>query len=171
MNESIKEQLESTFKDIVVTIPEDARIFVNLKKDQVLAVLRFLKDRRFDHLALVSCVDWIEEDEFELVYILTRYMQDDEEHTSQKGLHLIVKARISRQSPELETATGIFSNAEPYEREIHELFGIKFSRHPRLTPLFLERDYEIPPFRKDFDTRIYVKNVFDKIPFVKSKDK
>jgi NADH-quinone oxidoreductase subunit C len=171
MNESLKEQLESTFKDVVVTIPEDMRIVMNVKKDQVLAVLSFLKDRRFDHLALVSCVDWIEEDEFELVYILTRYMQDDEEHTSQKGLHLIVKARISRQSPGLETATGIFSSAEPYEREIHELFGIKFEGHPRLTPLFLERGYEIPPFRKDFDTRTYVKDVFDKIPFIENKNK
>ena len=171
MNESIKEQLESTFKDVVVTIPEDTRIFVNVRKDQVLAVFRFLKDRRFDHLALISCVDWIEEEEFELVYILTRYMQGDGEHTSQKGLHLIVKTGISRQSPELETATGIFPNAEPYEREIHELFGIKFEGHPRLTPLFFERDYEIPPFRKDFDTRTYVKSVFDKIPFVENKDK
>ena len=121
MNESIKEQLESTFKTIVVTIPEDTRIVVNVKKDQILAVLRFLKDRRFDHLALVSCVDWIEEKEFELVYILTGYMQGDEEHTEQERLHLIIKTRISRQSPRLKTVTSVFSNAEPYEREIHEL--------------------------------------------------
>ena len=166
MNESIKEQLESTFKAVVVTIPEDTRIVVNVKKDQVLTVLRFLKDRRFDHLALVSCVDWIEEKEFELVYILTHYMQGGEERTDQERLHLIVKTRISRQSPQLETVTGIFSNAEPYEREIHELFGVKFEGHKRLTPLFLEREYDIPPFRKDFDTRKYVEEVFGNIPSV-----
>jgi NADH-quinone oxidoreductase subunit C len=164
MNESIKEQLESTFKAVVVTIPEDTRIVVNVKKDQVLAVLRFLKDRRFDHLALVSCVDWIEEKQFELVYILTRYMQGNKERTDQERLHLIVKTRISRQSPQLETVTGIFSNAEPYEREIHELYGVKFEGHKRLTPLFLEREYEIPPFRKDFDTRKYVEEFFGNIP-------
>ena len=166
MNESIKEQLESTFKAVVVTIPESTQIVVSVKKDQVLAVLRFLKDRRFDHLALVSCVDWIEEKEFELVYILTHYTQGGEERTDQERLHLIVKTRISRQSPRLETVTGIFSNAEPYEREIHELYGVKFEGHKRLIPLFLERDYEIPPFRKDFDTRKYVKDVFDKIPSI-----
>ena len=171
MNESIKEQLESTFKPVVVTIPEDTRIVVNVKKDQVLAVLRFLKDRRFDHLALVSCVDWIEEKEFELVYILTRYTQGNEEHPNQERSHLILKTRISRQNPQLETITGIFSNAEPYEREIHELFGVKFEGHQRLTPLFLERDYEIPPFRKDFDTRKYVKDVFDKIPSIEIENK
>lgn len=171
MNESIKEQLESTFKAIVVTILEDARIVVNVKKDQVLAVLRFLKDKGFDHLALVSCVDWIEENELELVYILAPYMQSNEEYTDREKLDLIVKTRIPRQSPQLETITGIFSNAEPYEREIHELFGVKFEGHKRLTPLFLERDYEIPPFRKDFDTRKYVEEAFDKIPFVENKDK
>ena len=166
MSESIKEQLESTFKSVVVTVTEDTRIVVNVKKDHVLVVLRFLKDGRFDHLALLSAVDWIEDKEFELVYILTRYMQGDKKHTDQERLHLIVKTRIPRQSPQFETITGIFSNAEPYEREIHELFGINFEGHKRLTPLLLERDYEIPPFRKDLDTRKYVSDVFDKIPFV-----
>ena len=73
MHKSIKEQLESTFKSVLVTITEDTRIVVNVKKDHVLAVLSFLKDGKFDHLALISCVDWIEEKEFELVYILTGY--------------------------------------------------------------------------------------------------
>ena len=168
MSESIKEQLESIFKAIVVNIPDDTRVVVNVEKDQVLTVLRFLKDRRFDHLALVSCVDWIEDKEFEIVYILTRYMQGDEEHTDQQSLHLIVKTRISRKSPQLETVTGIFSNAEPYEREIHELFGIKFEGHKRLIPLLLERKYEIPPFRKDFDTRKYVEEIFGNIPSVEN---
>jgi len=84
---------------------------------------------------------------------------------------LIVKTRISREKPQLETVTGIFPNAGTYEREIHELFGINFEGHKRLTPLLLEREYEIPPFRKDFDTRKYVEEVFDKIPLVEDKDK
>jgi len=171
VNKPLKEQLEQTFKGVAATILEDKRMVVTVQNEQVLAVLRFLKEKRFDHLALISCVDWIEEKEFELVYILTRYMQGDKEHTGQESLHLIVKTGISRQGPLSETATGIFSNAEPYEREIHELFGIKFEGHPRLTPLLLEREYEIPPFRKDFDTRKYVEDVFEKIPFIEDKDK
>ena len=171
MDENIKKQLETTFKSVVVTIAEDTQIVVNVKEELVLAVLRFLKDRRFDHLALISCVDWIEKKEFELVYILTGYMQSDEEYTGREKMHLIVKTSIRRQNPRFETVIGIFSNAEPYEREIHELFGIKFKGHKRLTPLFLEREYEIPPFRKDFDTRKYVKDVFDKIPSFEIKNK
>jgi len=171
VNKPIKQKLESTFKDIQVAIPEDSRIIITAENDSVLAILRFLKDAGFDHLALLSAVDWIEDKEFELVYILTRYMQNDDEYLDSQRLHIILKTPIPREKPQFKTACGIFPNAEPYEREIHELFGISFEGHPRLTPLLLERDYEIPPFRKDFDTRKYVEEVFDKIPFVEGKDK
>ena len=113
MRESIKEQLESTFKSVVATVPEDTRLIVKVKEEHCLAVLRFLKDRRFDHLALISCVDWMEDKKFELVYILTGYMQSDEENTGLERLHLIVKTRIPREEPLFETVTGIFPNAEP----------------------------------------------------------
>lgn len=159
-NKKLKEELESTFKDIQIIVPEDARLSITTKKEQVLTILRFLKDKRFNFLTLISCVDWIEEKEFELIYIITSYRE---------GLQIILKTRISRVNPEFETVIPIFKSAEFYERELHELFGINFEGNQRLIPLFLERDYKIPPFRKDFDTREYVKKVFDKIPFVEEK--
>jgi len=171
VNKSLREKLESTFKDIRITIPENSRVAVTAENHSVLAILRFLKDTGFNHLALLSAVDWIEENEFELCFILTSYMRNDDEYTDRERLHIILKTRIPREKPQFKTITGIFPNAEPYEREIHELFGIKFEGHKRLIPLLLERDYEIPPFRKDFDTRKYVEDVFQKIPFVEDKDK
>ena len=166
MNKSLREKLEATFKDIQTTVPEDSRVAVTARSDSVPTVLRFLKDLGFDHLALVSAVDWIEEGVLELCFVLTSYMQNDDEVTGREKLHVILKTRIPRERPQFKTATGIFPNAEPYEREIHELFGIDFEGHRRLTPLFLEREYEIPPFRKDFDTRKYVEDVFGNVPSV-----
>jgi len=160
MNESLKQELESTFKDILVTDRRDNLVSVIVKRGQVLAVLRFLKDKGFDHLALLSAVDWIKEKEFELVYILTRYVQSIDDHTNKSELHLIVKTRISREEPQFETITSIFPNAEPYEREIHELFGVVFEGNNRLVPLFLDKWKQIPPFRKDFDSRKYVTETF-----------
>jgi len=116
-------------------------------------------------------VDWIEDDCFELCFILTSYMKNNDEVTGSQKLHIILKTSIPREKPRFKTVIGIFPNAEPYEREMHELFGISFEGHPRLAPLLLERDYEIPPFRKDFDTRKYVEEVFDKIPPVEDKNK
>ncbi|MBN2454974.1 MAG: NADH-quinone oxidoreductase subunit C [Sedimentisphaerales bacterium] len=171
MNKSLKEKLESTFKDIQIAAIENNRMVVTAEKQSMSAILMSLKEAGFDHLSLLSAVDWIEDNCFELCFILTCYMQSDDEYLDSQRLHLILKTKIPREKSQFETITGIFPSAEPYEREIHELFGIKFEGHKRLTPLLLERDYEIPPFRKDFDTRKYVQDVFDKIPFVQDKDK
>jgi len=169
MNKSLKKEIESISGDIQVIIPEDTRMLITVRKEQLLIILKFLKEKGYNHLALISCVDWEEEKQFEMVYILTSYLQKNNEVTGDERLHVIVKSRISRESAEFITAIPVFENAEPYEREIHELFGINFEGHPRLTPLFLEREYKIPPFRKDFDTRKYVKEIFDNIPFIPEK--
>jgi len=168
VSESLKQRLKSTFKDIHIVAVEDNRMVITAEKKNVPAILMSLKEAGFDHLSLISAVDYIEDNEFELCYILTGYMQGRD--IEGQDLHIILKTGISREAPKFQTVIGIYPNAEPYERELHELFGIKFEGHPRLTPLFLERDYDIPPFRKDFDTREYVKETFDKIPFVENKD-
>ena len=170
MNDSLKEQITSIFDEIRVEITEESRIVISAKKESVMSVLSFLKNQGYGHLGLISCIDWIEEKAFELVYILSAYMQDDGEYTEKEKMHIILKTKISREKPAFISIIPIFENAEPYEREIHELFGIHFEGHPRLTPLFLERKYKIPPFRKDFDTRKYVKDVFDNIPFVEKAE-
>jgi len=165
---SLQKSLESTFKDVQVTAPEDSRMSVFVPKDSVPVVLGYLKDNGLDHLALVSCVDWIEEGKLEVVYILSCYMRNNTEYTSEQRVHVSLRTKVPRDNPELRSVIDIFENVEPYEREIHELFGVHFHGHPRLIPLFLEGHYEIPPFRKDFDTRKYAEDTFGSIPSVES---
>jgi len=164
VNAGLKEKLKSISSDVEIAAEEETRLVVKTKKENILSILSYLKDMGFDHLTLVSCIDWIDEAEFELVYILSAYMKESETYTDKEKLHVILKASISREKPEFQTVTHIFRNAEPYERELHELYGIHFEGHNRLVPLFLEREYKIPPFRKDFDTRQYVDEVFGSIP-------
>lgn len=171
MNDSLKQELESAFEGIRISTSGEARLLVDIEADLLIRILQFVKDRGYEHLTLVSCVDWIEQKQFELVYILSAYMQEDNEHREREKTNIIVKTRIPRENPRFFTVIPIFRNSEPYEREIHELFGIDFEGHPRQLPLLLEREYPIPPFRKDFDTRQYVKEVFDAIPFVKEDEK
>jgi len=169
MMHALKEEITSVFDGVEVKTPEQDRVVIRVQKETLLSVLSFLKNKGYGHLGLISCVDWIEEKAFELVYILSAYMQDDGEDTENGKINILLKTRIPRDKAAFLSVISIFENAEPYEREIHELFGIRFEGHPRLTPLFLEREYEIPPFRKDFDTRQYVNDVFDKIPVVEKK--
>ena len=162
-NKELKREIESAFKDISVSIFEDTKMTITVQKEGVLNILSFLKEKGCEHLALISCVDWIEKGEFELVYIVGSYGAPEHQSAS---VQVILKTKISRENPQVSTVISVFKNAEPYERELHELYGINFEGHPRLRPLLLERKYKIPPFRKDFDTRKYVEETFDEIPFV-----
>jgi NADH-quinone oxidoreductase subunit C len=168
--ELFKKKIESAFSGVRVSIPERYRMTIIAGKDEVISILNFLKGEGYNHLGIISCVDWPGEGELELVYILSAYMRDNDTYDDDCKANIILKTRISREKPEFATAINVFENAEPYEREIHEFFGVDFKGHPRLTPLLLEREYEIPPFRKDFDTRKYVEEFFDKIPFVENED-
>ncbi|HMA99946.1 MAG TPA: NADH-quinone oxidoreductase subunit C [Spirochaetota bacterium] len=170
MNHSMKNQLLSLFTEIQIDIKKDNEMIINAAKNAIIGILSFCKSKGYEHLALVSCVDWIEQKKFELVYILSPYPEQEPEFSKKEKTNIILKTRIDREQPEIVSVINIFKNAEPYEREIHELFGINFNGHPRLTPLFLERTYKIPPFRKNFDTREYVKKVFDEIPFIDKKE-
>jgi NADH-quinone oxidoreductase subunit C len=163
------QQLELTFVDIEVNTYEKDVVKIYAKKEQVGTIIRYLKDNEYDHLALISCVDWIKNKEFKLIYILSSYSDNYESYKKKGDIYL--KTKISRANPEIESVINVFENAEPYEREIHELFGIEFSGHPRLIPLFLERKYKVPPFRKDFDTRKYVEDVFNSIPVIPEEKK
>ncbi len=154
----MKREIRALFKNVLIE-EKGKKITITAKKEQTLELLRFLKNKGYNYLVLISAVDWIKEKEFELIYVLSSYVRKEK-------LHVILKTRIPRENPRFKTVIPIFENAEPYEREIHELFGIKFEGHPRLTPLLLERDYRIPPFRKDFDTRKYVKKFFEEIPSI-----
>ncbi|MBD3370296.1 NADH-quinone oxidoreductase subunit C [Candidatus Fermentibacteria bacterium] len=169
MDRALIDSLSSTFDALRVEVPREDRLTVQAPRDAVMSVLSFLKGRGYDHLHMVSCVDWMEEGQFELVYVLSAY-GTGQDSASNPGEEIILKTRIPRELPTVVSSISLFKNAEPYEREIHELFGVRFEGHPRLTPLFLERDYEIPPFRKDFDTRQYVEDFFGSIPPVGEED-
>src|SRR6056297_162465 len=124
MNNKITELIESSFRDVDVELIEEDRVRVNVKQESLLTLLNFLKENRYSHLALISCVDRIEENFFELIYIVSPYMQQDESYTEREKVNVILKTKLPRENAQIGTAIEIFGAAEPYERELHEMFGI-----------------------------------------------
>jgi NADH-quinone oxidoreductase subunit C len=101
--------------------------------------LRNSSDLQFDFLLNATAVDW--NSHFTLVY-----------HLTSSELHhvLILKTNTSsRENPEIDTLADIWATAEFQEREIFDLFGIKFRNHPDLRRLFLDDDWGFP-LRKDY---------------------
>ncbi len=125
---------------------------VKVPRERVAEVLSYLKTAGFKTFIHLACVDWIEENEFELVYNVESY----EEKTQ-----ALLKVRIPRNKPVMESMMTIWELCKVYEREIHEFFGIEFTGNPELKPFFLYNWLDIPPLRKDFDTLAFSKEFFE----------
>ena len=95
---------------------------------------------QFDFLFCVTCVDW--KTHLGMVYHLT---------STVFRLPLVVKAKLDRDQPEIETVCDIWRTAEFHEREQYEMFGVKFLHHPDLRRLILTDDFVGFPLRKDFE--------------------
>ena len=63
---------------------------------------------------------------------------------------VLLRTRVSRQDPEVESLVDLYPGAEWHERETYEMFGIVFARHPGLRPLLLPPEFEGHPLRKEF---------------------
>ena len=71
-------------------------------------------------------------------------------YSIESGLHLLVRTLLPAGDPVLASAAGLFRGADWAERETHEMFGVVFDGHPRLTPLLLPEGFDGHPLRKDF---------------------
>jgi NADH-quinone oxidoreductase subunit C len=95
----------------------------------------------FDYLFCLTCIDW--KTHLTMVYHLS----------STKYRHsIVVKSKLDRNNPEIETVSHIWRTADFHEREVYEMFGVKFLNHPDLRLLILPDGWEGKnPMRKDFE--------------------
>jgi len=129
------------------------RIWIKIDSNDLTDLCGYVKGLGFGHLSAISVTDFIKKGEYELVYFLWSY---------QDNIALIVKARIKREKPAINSVVGVWNEAQIHERELHELFGVEFKGNPDLSELFLEGWKQTPPFRKDFDWRGYVRRKYYK---------
>lgn len=115
-------------------------IEVVIKKDDLFSFMKELRDNAdMDFLNCVTGLDWV--DDYEIVYHVYSMKTDDK---------LVAKVRIDKDSAEVASVTSIWSTANWQEREIFDLYGIKFTGHPNLKRLLLAEDHPGHPMRKDW---------------------
>ncbi len=146
-----REELSKIVLELVpeAEIPEGTQLpEVIIPAEKLVELTEKLKsDKRtqFDYLISHTAVDFLTH--FTAVYHLD----------STEFRHLLVlKVKIEeRENPEIDSLTGLFPTCEFFEREVFDLFGIKYKNHPNLKRLFLEDDYGFP-LRKDFRDEVNI---------------
>ena len=106
--------------------------------------LRTNESLYFDYLFCITCIDW--KTHLTMVYHLS----------STKFRHnIVVKSKLDKINPVIETVCAIWRTANFHEREVYEMFGVHFNNHPDLRLLILPDGWEGKnPLLKDFEDPI-----------------
>jgi NADH-quinone oxidoreductase subunit C len=127
----------------------DLQTTLYVARDDLPAVARVLRDRpdlRYALLADLTAVDFHPRSpRFELVYLLVSL-----EHRQR----LRVKVRLGGDDARVQTVTGVWPAANWLEREVWDLFGIRFDGHPDPRRLLMPEDWDGFPLRKDYPVQI-----------------
>ena len=120
------------------------QIYLNIESDDLLEVILFLKNNnesKFKQLIDITAVDYPEKEKrFKLVYLFLSH---------EINSRIIVDFFIN-ENEIVSSLTSIFPSANWMEREVFDMYGIKFKDHPDLRRILTDYNFEGHPLRKDF---------------------
>jgi NADH-quinone oxidoreductase subunit C len=138
-------RLEDRFSGVSTTqYRGQTRIVV--PREAIFDLLRHLKEQEgFDLLVDVTCVDYLHyrdaTDRFAVVYCLAR---------TESGERLTVRVLLNEPDLLLPSVVPLWEGANWLEREVYDMFGIRFDGHPDLRRVLLPEQFTAYPLRKDY---------------------
>lgn len=149
--------IKENFKEIKLCEPiVNDNLIIYVSKDLLIDFLKFLRDDKslsFKTLLDVFGADLLglRHPRFEVIYNLLSYKLNN---------RITVKIAIEEHE-DVPSATPLFSSAGWFEREVFDMYGIKFSNHPDLRRILTDYDFEGYPLRKDFPLTGYKEVRYD----------
>ena len=137
----INSELSSKIYNSSITYEE---LLIEISENDLLDVVQFLKlneNCKFKQLIDIAGVDYPENDKrFELIYLFLS-------HENNTRIKLLIKFEINQT---INSITKIFPSANWMEREVFDMYGIKFKNHPDLRRILTDYGFKGHPLRKDF---------------------
>jgi NADH-quinone oxidoreductase subunit C len=140
--------LRAALPDAIVNAKFDrGELTLVIAADQIRAACRILQQAGYNFLEDVTCVDWYPvEPRFQVTYhILSHKLKE------RVRLHAMVESV----DPSVDSITPVWPSANFYEREVWDLFGVRFHGHPGLRRIMLPEEWEGHPLRKDYPVEGY----------------
>lgn len=141
----------------------DDLVFISVEEEQAVQLVTYLKEfEKFSHFVLLTAVDWIENNKFQLTYIL---------HNHEINKDIGIRTFIERENATMDSAHHLWEQVATYQRELYEMYGIVFPDSPRLKDQFLLEGWDnVPPMRREFDTKKYAEETYFPRPGRKTLD-
>ena len=119
-------------------------LLIEIRVEDLVDIVQFLKSNencKFKQLIDIAGVDYPEnEKRFELIYLLLS-------HENNTRIKILIKFQINQM---INSLTKIFPSANWMEREVFDMYGIKFKNHPDLRRILTDYGFKGHPLRKDF---------------------
>lgn len=150
---NVIENIKSKFEISDIVWQKNDLTFLTVDQNHLEMLLLYLKNyENYTHLAFVNAVDWIEDEKFQLIYMLGNY---------QSHHNLGIRVFIDRNNPSMTSIHKLWKHAWQFQRELKELFGIDFPDSPRVNESFVLEGWDnMPPMRRDFDTKKYSEETY-----------
>ncbi|MGC2213402.1 MAG: NADH-quinone oxidoreductase subunit C [Silvibacterium sp.] len=140
---------------LLTSLPDailDAKFELNeltltIAKDQIRAAASVVQQAGYNFFEDVTCVDWYpSEPRFHVVYHILS-------HKLKERVRLV--AQVDSIDPSIDSITPIWPSANFYEREVWDLFGVRFHGHPNLRRIMMPDEWVGNPLRKDYPVEGY----------------
>ena len=155
---SFQNNLNDTLRDSVLSIKEEhGHIIFDIIPSAIVEVVAYLRSKKgfsFTTLIDITAIDFpAKEKRFQLIYHFLSMTENK---------RCKITMAVSDQET-VKSVTPVFECANWFEREIFDLFGIRFSSHPDLRRILTDYGFEGHPLRKDFPTTGFLEVRYDEV--------
>ena len=120
---------------------------LTIARDDIRAVAKIVQDSGYNFLEDVTAVDWYpSKPRFQITYHILSHLRKE---------RIRLRVLVPDDDPVIDSITSVWPSANFYEREVFDLFGVRFSGHPNLRRIMMPDEWEGHPLRKDYPVEGY----------------
>ena len=142
--QSLVDDLSENYSDQLIDVYQSSGdTFIRVQPDAIVEICRFLKDEHhFIYLSDILGADrFTSEERFEVIYNIVS-LRDRE--------RVFLKVWIEEKDPTVDSITDVWQSASWHERQVYDMFGVRFNNHPDLRRIYMPEDFNYYPLRKEF---------------------
>lgn len=142
--QEVVDGLTEEFSDTIIDVYQSTGdTFIRVDPEAIVKVCTSLKEKHhFIYLAdLLGADRFTSEERFEVIYNLVS-LRDRE--------RIFLKTWLEEENPQISSVSKVWKNANWYERQVYDMFGVTFTDHPDMRRIYMPEDFDYFPLRKEF---------------------
>lgn len=134
---------ENYSDELIEAYNASGHTYIRIEADALLDIIKYAhKEHHFKYLTDIIGVDrYTSEERFEVLYNILNLRTQD---------RIFIKVRVPEEDPELDSIFEVYRSANWLEREVFDMFGVKFRNHPDPRRIYMPDDFAYYPMRKEF---------------------